>query len=161
MSKISLSERLFQVIEVAKPQLSGLSEDVVSAKPDPEKWSKKEILGHLIDSATNNHRRFMIAQFRNDLVFSGYAQDQWVEYQDYANAQWSELVEMWSLYNRHIARLVANIPRGILFRQFTEHNYHLIAYATIPQGEPASLAYLIEDYIGHAQHHLRQILEDR
>lgn len=158
MSAISLSEKLLKVVSEATPLLSGLAEDVVSLKPSPEKWSKKEILGHLIDSATNNSRRFMIAQFRNDLVFSGYAQDQWVEYQDYEHAEWSELVQMWSVYNRHIARLISNIPQGILYRQFEEHNFHLIAYVTIPQGEATNLAYLVEDYIGHAQHHLRQIL---
>lgn len=153
-----LAIKLKAVIESASDRLNGLSNEAVSSKPSPDKWSKKEILGHLIDSASNNHQRFMNAQFKNDLVFNGYAQDQWVEYQDYQNADWSEVVLLFLSYNLHLSRVIDNIPRGVLRRQLTDHNFHLIAFKTVPQGEATSLAYFIDDYINHIEHHLKQIL---
>lgn len=154
----NLAAKLRGVIGEAANNLSGLSDVSVADKPNPDKWSKKEILGHLIDSAANNHRRFMIAQTKNDLIFSGYAQDQWVEYQDYQHADWTELVSLFVAYNHHICRVIDNIPTGVLRRQLTDHNLHLVAFRTVPQGEPTSLAYFIDDYIGHIEHHLKQIL---
>ena len=73
----------------------------VSIKVQGGSWTKKEILGHLIDSAAINHQRFVRAQFTDDLVFDGYVQDDWVKVQDYQNRDWRELVELWHGYNRH------------------------------------------------------------
>ncbi|MBT8219489.1 MAG: hypothetical protein KJP00_06680, partial [Bacteroidia bacterium] len=112
-----------------------------------------------IDSACNNHRRFMIVQFRDDMLFRGYAQDQWVEYQDYQNADWIHLVDLWVAYNRHIIRVINNIPRGILYRENDRHNLHLVAFRPVPQEERVTLSYFIDDYIEHIKHHLRQILD--
>jgi len=154
----NLSIKLKSTIEAASESLRNLSEASVSAKPNPDKWSKKEILGHLIDSASNNHQRFMNAQFKNDLIFSGYAQDQWVDYQDYHHADWQELVSLFVAYNLHLCRVIDNIPAGVLRRQLTDHNFHLIAFKTVPKGEATSLGYFVDDYIGHIDHHLRQIL---
>ena len=152
-----LSSQLIAVVNDAQDKLLDLSEEAVSLKPNPDKWSKKEILGHLIDSAANNHVRFMIGQSKNDLIFNGYAQDQWVEYQDYQHANWKDLVDLFIAYNKHMSRVIAHIPKGVLRRELTEHNLHLLAFKRVPQGEPTSLAYFIQDYIDHIVHHLKQI----
>jgi len=155
----NLAIKLQSVIDLHSDQLQGLSEQQVSAKPNPDKWSKKEILGHLIDSAANNHQRFMSAQFKNDLIFNGYAQDEWVDYQDYQSADWKALVTFFISYNLHICRVIDNIPKGVLRRPSSDHNFHLIAFKSVAKGEPTSLSYFIDDYIGHIEHHLKQILE--
>lgn len=154
----NLPTKLKDAIDRVADKLAAMDESMMALKPNPDKWSKKEILGHLIDSAAHNHRRFMVAQFRNDLIFDGYAQDQWVEYQDYQNADWSVLVNLFVSYNLHICNVIKNIPRGILQRPIDKHNLHLVAYRAVPETEPATLAYFIDDYIFHMEHHLKQIL---
>jgi hypothetical protein len=79
-------------------------------RPKPGAWSPIEIIGHLIDSAANNHTRFVRAAGQDDLVFPGYAQDDWVHLQNYAAAPWNEVITLWHTYNRHIARVMAAIP---------------------------------------------------
>ena len=76
------------------------------------KWSPKEIVGHLIDSASNNHQRFVRAQFTDDLVFAGYEQEGWVRAQNYQGENWAELVQLWKLYNQHILHLMSAYPGG-------------------------------------------------
>lgn len=154
----NLSTKLKDALAGIAEQLSSIDETSASAKPNPDKWSKKEILGHLIDSAANNHRRFMVAQFRDDLIFDGYAQDQWVEYQGYQTAQWSELITLFIAYNQHIGRVIDHIPRGVMHRPSDKHNLHLVAWKTVPRDETTTLAYFIDDYINHMNHHVRQIL---
>src|SRR3954469_8466982 len=76
----------------------------------PNRWSAKQIIGHLIDSAANNHQRFVRAQFKDDLVFPGYEQDRWVSVQHYREAPWSELIALWEHFNLHIARVMEIVP---------------------------------------------------
>ena len=83
-----------------------LTERQVEAKPAADKWSSKEILGHLIDSATNNHGRFVRAQFSEDLIAEGYAQDGWVEVQEYQQQNWQDLLILWRQLNLLIANLM-------------------------------------------------------
>ncbi len=156
----NLALKLRTVLDTVSNKLHMLSDDRVSTKPAPDAWSKKEILGHLIDSAANNHRRFMLAQFKNNLVFDGYLQERWVEYQDYQNANWTKLVTLFLEYNTHLCRVIDNIPSGVLNKQHDDHNLHLVAFRTVPQGEATSLAYFIDDYINHVQHHIDQILKE-
>ncbi|MCB0841112.1 MAG: DinB family protein, partial [Bacteroidetes bacterium] len=80
-------------------------EDLLASKhPAPGKWSSKEILGHLIDSAANNHRRFVQAAYQDDFVFDGYDQDKWVAVQRYNEVPWIFLLDLWKSYNLHLAR---------------------------------------------------------
>src|SRR3954454_25364644 len=90
--------------------LRAIPEAEAALKPAPEKWSKKEILGHLIDSAANNHQRFVRAQLQDELTFPKYEQEGWARCQDYASADWPLLIELWSAYNRHLALVVERIP---------------------------------------------------
>ena len=70
-------------------------------------WSAKQVLGHLIDSAANNHQRFVRAQFTADLVFPTYDGDQWVEAQKYSDGFWPDLIDLWRAYNLHLVRVVS------------------------------------------------------
>ncbi len=151
---------LTEIIEYLKPILNAISDEEASIKPAPNKWSKKEIIGHLIDSATNNHRRFIMANHKDDLIYEGYQQDDWVVVQKYQDRDWLELVDFWALYNLHIAKLIDQIPSEIRERVFTNHSFDQMAWQTVPKSNPSSLDYFIKDYVGHLEHHTRQILPD-
>ena len=144
------------IVERESPRLLGASPDVVERRPDKGGWSAKEVLGHLIDSAAVNHQRFVRAQWQ-DLVFAAYAQDDWVTAQQYQTAPWIELVALWREYNRHLARVMAAIPVEVRLREQRRHNLHEIAMNPAPADQPATLDYLMRDYVQHLQHHLAQI----
>ncbi|NJD22182.1 MAG: DinB family protein [Melioribacter sp.] len=152
-----LTSELNSVIESAEKKLRNITEEQSSKKPSPEKWSSKEILGHLIDSSVNNMIRFVKGQFKNDLVFCGYDQNKWVEVQNYQNAEWNFLIDLWKMNNLQIVRLIKLIPNDVLKRSTTNHNYDQIAWKELSKNESATLEYLIEDYIGHMKHHLNRI----
>ena len=92
------------------PRLRDLADDGTTRRPAPGKWSPREIIGHLIDSASNNHQRFVRASFQDDLVFAGYDQDRWVAMQRYQEARWEDLLTLWASFNRHLARVMASDP---------------------------------------------------
>ena len=154
-SSFYISE-LRTIVERESARLLGASPDAVERRPAKGGWSAKEVLGHLIDSAAVNHQRFVRAQWQ-DLVFAAYAQDDWVEAQKYQDAPWIELVALWREYNRHIARVMAAIPIEVRLKEHRLHNLHEIAMKPAPADQPASLEYLMRDYVEHLQHHLKQI----
>ena len=131
-----------------------------SANSTNGEWSRREILGHLIDSATNNHQRFVRAQFKDDLVFPGYEQEQWVSSQKYNDEPWPDLIELWRAYNLHLVHVVSRIPEDVLTRQRDKHSLDQIAFKSVDQNTPATLEYLIRDYLDHLKHHLDQIWRD-
>ena len=152
---------LRRAVEEAMPALRAVSETKSAAPRAPGKWSPREIIGHLIDSASNNHQRFVRARFQDDLVFPGYSQDDWVRNQNYREASWSDLLELWRLYNLHLARVMDAVPEQVRRRETRRHNFHSIAFHEIPEGEPATLEYLMRDYVAHLRHHLAQVREGR
>lgn len=139
--------------------LTLVPEEQVVLKPAPGKWSAQEIIGHLIDSAANNHQRFVRAQFTDDLVFDGYSQDGWVEAQNYQEANWHEVLILWRGYNLHLVHLMEQMPDEVRTLARTKHNLHKVAFHTVPEDLPTSLDYFIGDYVLHLKHHLRQIEE--
>jgi hypothetical protein len=139
------------------PWLSGLSDASVTWRPKPTAWNTKEIIGHLIDSAANNHQRFVRAAGQNDLVFPGYAQDDWVRLQGYATEPWSEIVTLWAAYNRHLARVMAAVPSDVRYRKHAKHNMQQLGWQPYSADEPASLDDLMRDYVLHLKHHLSQV----
>ncbi len=153
----TVAEELRSTIEQAAPRLLLASAEQTTHRPQPGKWSALEILGHLIDSASHNHRRFVLAQLRDDLVFAGYEQDAWVRVQRYQEASWPELVNLWRTYNLHVARLIESVPEEIRERPRPRHNLHQIAWQPVPESQPATLGYFMADYLAHLQHHLAQI----
>jgi hypothetical protein len=157
-AEVPAAGRLLHVLEVAEPQLRAITEDDSAVKPAPSKWSPREIVGHLIDSATNNHQRFVRGALENTLVFTGYAQNEWVSVQAYQSASWSELVTLWASYNRHIAHVMRVIPESDRTRPHTRNNLHEITSATPVTLEQMTLDFLMSDYVRHLEHHIRQIL---
>jgi hypothetical protein len=141
----------------ATPRLEAISDAAASVPRAPGKWSRKEIVGHLIDSASNNHERFVRAQFSDELISSPYDQDEWVSAQRYRDAPWVELVSLWAHFNLHLARVIESIPREIRDRRRARHNLHEVAFHRIPADEPATLEYFMRDYVAHIEHHLAQI----
>ncbi len=91
------------------------------------------------------------------LVFPGYEQQSWVAIQDYQTAPWAELVDLWRLFNLHLARLMSRIPADVRLRPRASHNLDELAWQAVPRHTPATLDYFMEDYVGHLHHHLRQI----
>ena len=148
---------LLAVVDRAAPELLRIGDEASAKRPAPGKWSPREIVGHLIDSASNNHQRFVRAQFQDELTFAGYDQDAWVARQKYQDAPWAELVTLWAGFNRHLARVMVSVPDGARTKAFTRHNLHELAWQPVPASEPATLDYFMQDYVGHVKHHLRQI----
>jgi hypothetical protein len=145
-----------ETIRSATSRLQEISADD-SARSVGDQWSRKQILGHLIDSAANNHQRFVRAQFSDDLVFSGYEQEQWVSAQRYNDEPWPDLIELWRAYNLHLLHVVSAIPQPVLTQPRTKHSLDQIAFKTVAPSSPATLEYLIRDYLDHLKHHLDQI----
>ena len=137
---------LRQIIAVYQPMLKKLNDESISVKPAPDKWSGKEILGHLIDSAQNNIRRFVVAQYENKPVII-YKQDDWVRISAYQQYAQPELIELWRLLNLHICRILENISPDISQR---------LCQTNDP--EPHTIEWLAGDYNKHLLHHLHQVL---
>jgi len=145
----------------AKARLSDLPETQSRQKNSPDDWSAAEVIGHLIDSAANNHQRFVRAQFTDDLVFPGYEQERWVSSQKYSDEPWSEVIQLWSAYNLHLLHVASVIPEDVLTKARSPHTLDQIAFNLVNKSEPATLEYLIRDYVDHLRHHLDQIFAER
>ncbi|MFL5480650.1 MAG: DinB family protein [Gemmatimonadaceae bacterium] len=156
----SYAEDLRRAVADATPRLMALSDADAKRRPRPGKWSPAEIIGHLIDSASNNHQRFVRAQFQNDLVFPGYDQDAWVLFQAYGDAHWVELVTLWKTFNIQIARIMENSPESVRKSPRSKHNLDKLAWQPVPADKPATLDYFMNDYVDHLKHHLTQIFPD-
>jgi DinB family protein len=154
------AEKLREAVDRAMVELRRISDTDAGRVPAPGKWSKKEIIGHLIDSAANNHARFVRAQTSSDLVFDGYDQDEWVRVQRYRERRWEDLVRLWQEYNRHIAFVMAATDEPALTRPRARHSLDTIAFKAVPSTQPVTLEYLMRDYIDHLEHHLRQVLRE-
>ncbi len=144
----------------ATARLSNIPETQSGQKNSPDDWSAKETIGHLIDSAANNHQRFVRAQFTDDLVFSGYEQDQWVSSQKYRDESWSEVIQLWSSYNLHLVHVASAIPEAVLTKPRSRHTLDQIAFNLVDKNDSTTLEYLIRDYLDHLRHHLDQIFAE-
>ena len=147
-----------QTIESATPRLLQISEAQSEQPRAEDHWSSKQIIGHLIDSATNNHARFVLGQIKDDLVFPGYDQNRWVEINHYQQAPWSQLVDLWRAYNLHLLHVMFSADPAKMNNRCAQHSLQTIAFETISESETATLEYLMKDYVVHLKHHLSQIL---
>jgi hypothetical protein len=143
------AERLQNNIDSIPAKFLQYSEEELKRKPAPNKWSKKEILGHLIDSAANNHHRFVKSQFGGDPFFvNSYSQDDWVNMQKYNEIDSKFLTELWKMYNMHLHWLIVNFP---------EDKLKVKCKAEDATELKENILLLIKDYVDHMDHHLEQI----
>ena len=152
------ARRLVEAVGRAAPALLRIEDVAASKRPAPGKWSPREIIGHLIDSASNNHQRFVRMSGRDDLVLQGYEQDTWVASQRYQDSPWRELVVLWLTYNRHLARVMAATSVADRTRGRSTHNLDVQAFSRVPRDRPVTLDYFMTDYVDHLEHHLAQVL---
>ena len=145
------------VVENTASRLATISDETSQKVRVEGEWSAKQVLGHLIDSAVNNHQRFVRAQFSDDLVFDGYQQEEWIRVQRYDEAAWADLINLWRAYNLHLAHVIEHIPDDALTRQRAAHSLDTIAWRPGPADQPATLLYLVKDYLAHLREHLRQL----
>ena len=142
-----IARQIREAVEQASAPLAALSNQQAAARPAPDKWSKKETLGHLIDSAANNHQRFVRACYGAAMAFPPYSQNDWVRIQHYQESDWSTLVSLWSAYNHHLAGIIERIPRDALSAQCNAGTQGVV-----------TLEFVITDYLRHLRHHLEQLL---
>jgi len=140
----SIASELLTTIHEYLPKLKLLTEDGSSIKPSANKWSKKEVIGHLVDSAQNNIRRFIVAQHDNNPLIV-YRQDDWVSINNYQSYQLEDLVQLWYLLNKQICSILSNTSQDILQRTCQTESLHTIEW-------------LAKDYIKHMKHHLHSVL---
>ena len=134
------------LIETVPAKLRNLPADTVAGKTAPSKWSAKEELGHLLDSAANNHQRIVRAQFEDKLAMTGYDQTKWVAVHKYQNRDWAGLIDLWTALNRQLLAAAESVPDSAW-----KHTL------TVAGSAPMTLQFVFEDYIAHMVHHLEHI----
>ena len=140
---------LRKIVEAASAELAGFDEAAVSRQPAPEVWSAKQVLGHLVDSACNNHARLARMATEDNLAFPTWDQDAWMRVQDWQGETWTDILALWRGYNLHLARFIGRLPPASLSNS--------ARIGTLNGGEPLTLAELLDHYVRHLQHHLAQI----
>jgi hypothetical protein len=127
-------------------EMKAISEETAASKPSENQWSVKELLGHLLDSASNNHQRFVRLQIFDEIEFPFYQQDDFVRVNYYQNQKWETLLDFWKSYNLHLVHLVENLDESKLGNIWIT-----------PDKERLTLGHIVEDYLRHLKHHLGQI----
>src|SRR5262245_19585323 len=143
-----VADDLLSALDVAD-RLHHIDDATASHRPAPGKWSKKEILGHLIDSAANNHQRFVRLQLSSRIDLPGYDGDEWVRVQAYQDRPWPEIIELWRRYNLQLASVIRHVNPDAL-----RHVWHT------PNGTDLDLEFIMRDYVVHLLHHLDQIFRN-
>ena len=144
-----IAQEIRKIVQEATGTVSSMDPDRVSFKASPDTWSKKEILGHLIDSVANNHQRFVRGAYNAAADFPPYKQNDWVRIQQYNQSNWGDLIALWSAYNFHLCHIIERLPEEALS-----------APCNIGKEDPVSLEFVIMDYVRHLRHHIRVLLEE-
>ena len=153
-------EEFVSIILHTTEKLLELSEEQSAIPVAPGKWSPKQIIGHLIDSASNNHQRFVRIQFPDDKFFPRYHQDDWVTVQHYQGEPWELLVKLWKYYNLHLAHIIVRMPEAVIQERITKYTSEQISWVPAEQRDKFNMEYLIRDYVEHMKHHLNQLFGD-
>jgi len=141
------AERIRSTVAHEEPLLGAIADSSASASPGAQRWSKKQEIGHLVDSATNNRVRFTKAALEGRFEGPSYDGRGWVELGGYAQMPWADLVDLWKALNNALAALVSRIPEE-----------RRTAECRIGESFAAPLEFVVDDYIQHMQHHLDHIL---
>lgn len=141
----AIAAELRSLLDQHTAAILAIPESKMIYKLSPLKWSKKEIMGHLADSAQNNIRRFIVAQYEENPKIV-YNQDKWVSISHYQEYDTKELVNLWQLLNKHMAVILENTSPEMAQRECLSESPHTIEW-------------LATDYIKHLKHHLHQVLE--
>jgi hypothetical protein len=140
-------KELQSIVQQFSSRLNLLSEEEFSMKPSPSKWSKKEIIGHLIDSAHNNLRRFIVGQY-DDTPVIVYDQDFWNKANDYQQMNKDEIIALWKLMNNRVGAVLLAMPASAMSRQLNTSKDSIQVH---------TLEWLAVDYVKHMKHHLNQV----
>ncbi|HZM89102.1 MAG TPA: nitroreductase family protein [Blastocatellia bacterium] len=138
--------QLRYALAVQPGRLAGISEERASSKPSTNGWSAKQELGHLIDSAANNHQRIVRAQMEDNLSLRGYDGDRWVELHGYQNRYWVDLIALWRAGNSQLLAAAESAQPGAWSHTLS-----------IGGSEPMTLRFVLDDYVDHMASHLRHI----
>jgi DinB superfamily len=141
-----LGEKLLLLVEAAEPRLREIGETESTQPVLAGGWSRKQVIGHLIDSASNNHQRFVRAALQTSLDFPGYDQGGSVRVQAVQDADWQLLVALWAAYNRYLAHVIARLPAS-----------KMGTVCRIGSSDAVTLDFLATDYLTHLGHHLSQL----
>jgi hypothetical protein len=134
------------LINEVPPKLSKLPLSQVELKPSPVKWSPKEELGHLLDSAANNHQRIVRTQLEHEPKMPGYDGNAWVELHNYQQRNWQEMIDLWRDLNRQLLAAAEAVPDPAWSRT-----------CIIDDSSPLTLKFVFEDYIEHMMDHLQHV----
>jgi hypothetical protein len=146
-SVLDKKNEILQLVNQAMTDFENISDEAWNNKLQPLKWSKKELLGHLVDSAVNNIRRLVVGQYEQGVKII-YHQDEWVNYQNYQEAAIAEVIMLWKLLNHQISRVIENIPEEKLQNTCDTGKGKI---------ELHTLSFFIDDYLVHLKYHLNQI----
>lgn len=143
-------KELNSIVEEFAGKFSQFSESELADKPNPHKWSKKEVIGHLIDSGQNNLRRFIVGQYESMPPKIVYEQDFWVQANNYQQMSGADVINLWRLVNNQIANVLSGMQKEFYFKTCD----------TAKSGEQLrTLEWLANDYIKHLKHHLNQVIQ--
>jgi hypothetical protein len=149
MTVPAAADRFAAILDTMPQRLAAISEEDAARRPGPGRWAPKEILGHLIDSAGNNHQRFVRAQLSSSVDSPGYDQENWVAVQNYAAEPWPDLIQLCLLFNRHLLHVMRTVREDSLDTPIS-----------IRGAAPVPLSFVMIDYVRHLEHHLSQILPE-
>ena len=139
-------KQMHALIDEIPSRLKELHIARVELKPSQSKWSPKEELGHLLDSAANNHQRIVRTQLEDKPRMSGYGGDAWVKLHNYQQRNWQEMIEVWRALSQQLLAAAEAVPDSAWSRT-----------CTIADSGPLTLKFVFEDYIDHMLHHLKHI----
>lgn len=148
MDNNDLASHIEKAVYSACERLSKLSDKEVQRRPNESEWSIKEIIGHLVDSASNNHQRWVRLQIADDLRFPDYQSDneRWVRIQQYNDQAWEALLALWRFFNLHLSTIVRGVDKACLRNRWI-----------INENSTVTLNDLMLDYLDHLNAHLDQI----
>lgn len=146
----SVTNGIQKYIDTWEPKLTDLPIDIITYKRNKQNRTIKQILGHLIDSAANNHQRMIRLQYNEKLDFPDYQQDNdlWISLQDYQNADWNTTIKMWKYYNLHMIQVIKSVDQTKLDNSWQNFEDNTV-----------TLRQMIEGYLGHIELHLNEIQE--